>query len=387
MIKGGAGFSFMKELAMSGGNTVICWDTAKLGGVLDEAASNHLSVIIGIDIPGVQYFDVYKNEKTVTDLLTAYRHIVVKYKDHPAALAWCIGNELTFPFSPRYDSFYDAYNKLLDIIHKTDPNHPVCTTVINIAKKNLFNIKWRIPALDFIGINIYNSLRTLQEELNLIRVFWNGPYFISEWAPRGGWETKLTSWDAPHEKSSTEKAKEYYDFYVNYMPLKDPRFLGSLVFYWGSRFEYTHTFYSIFNEDGCPTEIAEALKDCWNDTLTPHQAPAIKNLLLDGNLTATDNIVVGAGSRHTAKIFFKPVAAGDTMRYSWEIIKEDWSTWGKIWVNFKKPVASAGLLADSTVDDPVFTAPLKEGPYRIFVIVYNSKGYCATANTPFYVVE
>jgi len=372
---------------MSGGNTVVCWDTAKLEIILNEAAQNHLSVIIGIDIPGVQYINDYKNENKVKAVFNAYSRIVLRYKDHPAAFAWCLGNELWFPNSPVYDKFYIEYNRLLDMIHNNDPNHPVCTAVINVAKNNIFNIQWRVPALDFIGINIYNSMHTLQEEINSIAFLWDGPYFISEWAPRGGWEAPVTSWQAPFENNSTENAKEYYDFFINYMPVKDPRFLGSLAFYWGSRQEYTHTFYSIFNEDGKPTEIKEVLNDCWKGTLTKHNSPQLTGVLIDDSLAVKDNIILGAGSLHKAAVLLKNEKQPDSLQYSWEIIKEDWSSWGKIWTNFKKPVAETSLVTDSALQRTVFAAPAKEGPYRIFVTVYNSKGYCATANIPFYVIE
>ena len=377
----------MKELAMSGGNTIICWDTTKLETTLNQARLYNLSVIIGIDIPGVQFVDAYKNEEKVAALYAACNRIVLKYKDHPATFAWCLGNELTFPFSPDYDLFYTAYNRMLVMIHEKDPNHPVCTTVINAPKRAFLALQWRIPSLDFIGINTYNSLKKLKKEIAMVKLFWNGAYFVSEWAPKGGWESSVTSWQAPLEENSSQKAQEYYDFFTKYMPVKDPQFLGSVAFYWGSRYEYTHTWYSIFDENGAPTEIKEALNDCWKDTITQHNSPQITDILIDGNLVAKDNIIINAGSRHKAEIILKTGKLADTLQYAWQIVKDDWSLWAKPWANFKKPAAEIGLLSNSTTQHTAFTAALKEGPYRIFVVVYNSKGYCALANTPFYVIE
>ena len=387
IIKGGAGYTFLNELQANGGNTIICWDTTVLGDVLNQATQHHLMVIAGIDIPGVQYFDAYKNKGKVDSLFAASTNLVRKYRDHPALLAWCLGNELKFPNSIEYDQFYYHYNRLLGMVHSNDPNHPVCTTVINVAKNNIFNIQWRIPALDFIGLNIYNSIRTIEEDLNYIKLFWNGPYFVSEWAPRGGWEVPVTSWMAPIENNSTDNAQEYYDFFVKYMPVRDGRFLGSMVFYWGTRQEYTHTFYSIFNEEGKPTEIKEALFDCWNDTLTKHQSPRVADMRIDNNLAPKDNIILNAGSLHSATIAVKYSHPVDSLQYHWEIVKEDWSSWGKIWIHFKKPAAEKALLADSSRQQVNFEAPRREGPYRIFVTVTNEYGYCANANIPFYVIE
>lgn len=382
VVKGGAGFTHIKELAACGGNTMICWDTSKLDNTLKEAEQNNVFVIIGLDIPGGQDAAFYNNERNVAALHNAYIQLVIRYKDRPSLLAWCLGNELAVPFSFIPTPFYKTYNRILGQIHNIDPHHPVSTAIINIAKRRIMMIQWRMPALDFFCINIYNSIKHIQQDLDRIKEIWHGPYLIAEWAPMGGWEAPVTAWQAPIENTSTKKAEQFCEFYNNHMPLKDPRFLGSLVFYWGSRQEYTQTWFSVFNEDGTPTEIKEALYDCWKDTITRHVSAQLKYMLIDG-LGAKDNIIVMPGSKHTASILKQTIRPFDTARYSWQILKEDWQTWNYL----KKPPEEKGALTDSTTQYTSFTAPLKAGPYRIFVTVYDSKGYCATANTPIYVVE
>src|SRR5688500_10012124 len=49
LVKGGSGFTHMKELAACGGNTIRTWDTTGLITILDEAHRNQLSVIVGLD--------------------------------------------------------------------------------------------------------------------------------------------------------------------------------------------------------------------------------------------------------------------------------------------------------------------------------------------------
>ena len=387
LIKGGAGYSFMPELSACGGNTIICWDTSKLATTLEAAEKNNLSVIIGLDMPDIKDFDFYKDERKVMGLYTAYRRIVTACKDQHAMFAWCLGNELSFPYSPKWDLFYSSYSRVLDMIHDIDPAHPVFTTVINMDKKKLFNIQWRIPALDFVGINVYNSIRNFKQEMDFIKIFWKGPYIISEWAPRGGWEAPLTSWQAPIEESSTVKAQQYLDFFKKYMPVQDERFLGSMAYYWGNRQEYTYTYYSVFNDDGTPTEIKESLNDAWKDTVTVHHAPAVTAIVIDDSLQTKDNILFAAGSSHSAIIELKKASQSEKLQYSWQILKESWATWGATWVDFKKPVPETNLIAENGKQQIVFSAPLKEGPYRIFVTVFNSNGYCATANMPFYVIQ
>lgn len=385
LVKGGAGYTYIKEMADCGGNTIICWDTAKLENTLQEAEKYQVAVIIGLDVPGGDKVAFYNDEKKVTALYNDYTKIVLRYKDKPALLAWCLGNELSMPFSLTTTPFYKTYNSLLSLIHNVDPHHPVATSTMNVAKRNIINIQWRIPALDFICINTYNRIKVIQDDLNLIKWFWSGPYLVSEWAPNGGWESEVTSWEAPIENTSSKKAEQYHELFIKYMPFKDPRFLGSMAFYWGSREEYTHTWYSVFI-DGTPNEIKEVLNDCWRDTNTQHQSPRVQYMLID-SLGARDNIIVSPGTLHKASILLEKINPADTLQYRWEILKEDWQYWGRTWNNFKKPKSEKGLLTDSILQNTSFIAPIKEGPYRVFVTVYNSKGYCATANIPIYVVE
>ncbi len=386
IVKGASGHEKISELAACGGNTISNWDTAALENILNEAQQNNISVIAGLDIPSGNISQFYEDEKKVEELFKAYQSIVKRFKNHPALLAWALGNELIMPFGYNTSKFYKTFNRLLDMMHAEDPDHPVTTTIINFQKGSILNINWKIRNLDFISINTYNQLKQINSKLSKLRLLWDGPYLVTEWSPNGGWESENTVWQAPIENTSTKKAEEYYQFYKEYMPKNDPRFLGSLVFYWGSRQEYTHTWYSVFNEDGAATEIKEALTDGWKDTVTNHQAVKIQYMLID-NHGARDNIILSPGSRHQASLLLDEKQSPDSLRYSWEILKEDWLFWGRTWNNFKKPAVLKGLIADSAVQNTSFICPAKEGAYRMYITVYNSKGFCATANTPFYVVK
>ena len=386
MAKGGAGFTYIAELAACGGNTISCWDTSKLAITLQEAQRYNVSVMIGLDIPSGENAGYYKDEKKITQLYNTYRAIVMRYKNHPALLTWSIGNEIIMPFTSNSAPFYKTFNKLLSMIHIIDPDHPVSTSIINMQKGSIINIQWKIRDLDFISINTYNELKDIKRKTTKLRWVWDGPYMVTEWSPNGAWEAETTIWQAPIENTSTKKAEQFLDYYKKYMPVDDTRFLGSLVFYWGSRQEYTHTWFSVFNEDGTPTEVKEVLNDCWKDTTTNHQSVKVKYMLMD-SMGARDNIIVSPGSPHTASLILTDGQKSDSLKYHWEILKEDWQYWGRTWNNFKKPLVEKGLLTNSTQQNTGFKAPLKEGPYRIYITVFNNKGYCATANTPFYVVK
>ena len=387
IVKGGAGAMHIEELAASGGNTIFCWDTSTLENTLYEAAQHNVAVIIGLDIPGGENTIFYDDEKKVESLHNAYTGIVTRYKDHPALLSWCLGNELEVPFSFTETNFYKTYNRILNQINNIDPNHPVSTAIATVSKRTIIMLQWRIPGLDFYCINIYNGIKRIGQDLNSIKLVWRGPYLIGEWGPNGGWEADLTIWNSPIENTSTKKAEQYYELFNKYMPKSDPRFLGSVAYYWGNRpGQYTYTWFSIFNEDGTPTEVKEALNDGWKDTVTAHRAPKVRYMLID-SLGAKDNIIMSSGSKHKARILLETSISSDTLKYTWQILKDNWLYWGQSWNYSGKPPAEIGLLSDSTSQFTVFTAPSKEGPYRVFVTVHNSKGYCATANTPIYVIE
>jgi Glycosyl hydrolases family 2, TIM barrel domain len=386
LVKGAVGYTNLTDLAASGGNTLSVWDTTVLSKILEEALQHKVYIIAGLDIPSGDLTAFYTDDKKVTELFNAHKSTVERFKNHPALLAWGLGNELIMPFGASSSSFYKAYNKLLTMMHTQDPDHPVTTTIINLQKGSIVNINWKIRDLDFISINTYNKLKDIKQKLKKLSIIWNGPYLVSEWSPNGGWESENTVWQAPVENTSTKKAEQYYQFYHEFMPKDDPRFLGSLAFYWGNRQEYTHTWYSVFNEDGTPTEIKEALSDGWKDTVTRHQAVKLKYMLVDDR-GARDNIILSPGSKHNISLLLADGEKTDSLRYSWELLKEEWIYWGRTWNNFKKPAVLAGLIADSALQNTSFVCPSKEGAYRIFITVYNSKGFCATANTPFYVVQ
>jgi hypothetical protein len=386
LVKGAVGHTHVGELAASGGNAILIWDTVLIEKTLQEAQQHQVNVIVGLDVPSGDLTEFYQDEKRVNKLFAAYERIVNRYKTHPALLAWGLGNELIMPVSSKSGHFYKAYNRFLKMIHTQDPDHPVTTTIINYQKQSLLNLHWKIKDIDFISINTYNRLKDIRQQLKKLKWFWDGPFLVSEWSPNGGWESETTVWQAPVENTSTKKAEQYFEFYNTHMPLDNPRFLGSMVFYWGSRHEYTHTWYSVFTEEGCPTEIKEVLSDCWNGKATPHQSVKINYMLID-SMGARDNILLSPGSTHSASLLLADGEPADSLRYSWEIVKEDWLHWGRTWHYFKKPPAEPYLIKDSTLQNTSFICPKKEGPYRIFINVYNSKGYCATANTPFYVVN
>jgi hypothetical protein len=94
---------------------------------------------------------------------------------------------------------------------------------------------------------------------------------------KGPWTTDAqNAWGAYIENTSTKKAEQYLTIYQKYMPVNDPGFLGSMVFYWGQKQELTPTWFSLFDENGAETEMVQVMQYLWTGIKVPEKAPYIK---------------------------------------------------------------------------------------------------------------
>lgn len=381
LVKGGSGYTNMSTLKAIGGNTIRTWDTTNLKAILDEAAANNLAVIAGFYVPESKYLDnFYRDEKKVEAQYNAFRSVILRYRSHPALLMWCLGNEVDFPYSPEYNRFYAVYNRLLDMIHAEDPDHPVTTAMINYQFRNVMNIRLKISGLDLLSFNTFGDLKKLDKQLSSNDWLWNGPFLISEWGIYSPQESRTTAWSAPIEPTSTEKAKYYHEFYTKYLPVNNPRFLGALTFYWGCKSEVTPTWYSIVDQHGAKTALVQEMESCWTNRPPQHPAPEVERLLINGK-QPVDNIFLSPDTVQTAEL---KLTTTDTspLRILWEVTDEDFDP-GYI---ANMHVYDAGITPQNSARI-TFRSPSKEGPYRIYSWVYDKYGNIATANTPFYVIE
>lgn len=380
LVRGGSGYTHMARLKAIGGNTIRTWDTVGLGAILDEAAANNLAVIAGFYVPESKYLDYfYRDRKKVDEQYIAFRQVVRRYRSHPALLMWCLGNEVDFPFKAKYDVFYDAYNRLLKMIHTEDPDHPVITTMVNYQLRNVLNIRLKVPGLDILAFNTFGDLKHLRRSLTSFAWLWNGPFLVTEWGIFSPQESKRTAWGVPIEPTSTVKAGLYHEFYTKDLPVDNPRFLGSMTFFWGQKEEVTPTWYSILEENGAATEMVGVMQTLWTDSIPQHRAPALEVMLVNGK-KAADNILMQPGEVQHAEIKFKSYGTKG-LRFVWKVLDEDMDPH-----NTRRPTERMVEITPGDGFRVTFRAPDKEGPYRIYSWIYDDYGNVATANTPFYVV-
>ena len=83
---------------------------------------------------------------------------------------------------------------------------------------------------------------------------------ITEWGPNGYWEAPKTTWEVSIEQTSTEKKAVYFERYKKHIEPFKTKCLGSYAFFWGSKQEYTETWFGLFAKDGVATEPIAALE-------------------------------------------------------------------------------------------------------------------------------
>ncbi|MGQ9635581.1 MAG: glycoside hydrolase family 2 TIM barrel-domain containing protein [Bryobacteraceae bacterium] len=368
----------LKDVAVHGANSI-----RSSGGrnVLDEAHRLGLSVLVNLPMrmESVHKFD-YSDEKAVREQFERVKQRVLELKDHPAVLAWSIGNELSVGYTNK--AVWNAVNDVARMIHETDPLHPTMTVIGDgsINAGDIVEIKKRAPDLDMLGINYYMHVETVPAKIR--QYDWDKPYVLTEWGPSGDWQVPRTEWKASIEETSTEKAQRFLERYQNVVLKDTERCLGSYAFIWGWRHERTQTWYGMHLETGERTEAVNVMQFLWTGHWPANRAPRIEDLRLEGR-RAPDNVYLKPGERYRATVQASDPDQ-DPIRYRWEILAEV-ARAGYAGMGEKRPAPMPELIAKAEGPELVFQAPPQEGAYRVFVFLTDGKGNGATANFPFYV--
>lgn len=370
------------NFAAHGGNSLRTWRTdsrfSTAREVLDEAASHGVTVVMCIEIGRERHGFDYDDAQAVAEQLEYARGEVMKYKDHPALLAWMVGNEANLFFeNPRV---FDAINDIARMIHEVDGRHPVTTALAGFSPELAGLIETRAPNLDFVSIQMYGDIVHLPAILEASN--WEAPLFVTEWGAIGHWEVAQTSWGAPIEQNSSEKAANYLQSYEIAIGSNPRQIMGSFVFLWGQKQERTPTWYGLFLEDGTETEAVDVMHYIWNGEWPENRSPAIEGMLLDGR-SAQENVVLATGTEYEAWIRAAD-PDGDPLTYLWEIMRESEATQegGDL---EQVPERIEGLVGGAGSGTVRVSAPPEPGAYRLFAYVYDGQGKAGHANIPFYV--
>ena len=368
----------LETLAQRGGNSVRTWGVEEAQATLDEAAKYGLTVAMGLPVAAERFGFDYDDAESITKQRANVRDAVLKYKDHPALLAWIIGNELDMSFTNH--RVYDEVNELSRMIHALDPNHVTTTTITALDRETVELVREKAPDLDFVSIQAYGALALMPKAIAYLA---EGPFMVTEWGPLGHWEVGKTRWDAAIEQTSTEKARHFLGQYRDLiLPYLGPC-LGSYAFLWGHKQERTHTWFSLFTEDGASTGAVDALELVWTGRLPENQAPVLESISL-ARRSATDSVRLTSGRNYVAKVVANDTE-NDDLTYQWSVKPESDAT--AIGGDLETSIADISNAFDGASDQATvrLIAP-ESGNYRIFVEVYDGRGNAAHANIPFMVV-
>lgn len=380
----GAGFhdADMAVFASHGGNSFRTWHTGRTSAEgmrrLDEALAHGLTVALCLDIARERHGFDYDDGAAVAEQLERAREEVLKYKDHPALLAWIIGNELNLGF--RNPKVFDAVNDISRMIHEVDGNHPTTTALAGFDAELARLVATRAPDLDFLSVQLYGNILELPRSIR--ESGYDGPLFVTEWGTRGHWEVPTTAWGAPIELPSSAKARHYLESYRTAIAPYPQQVLGSYVFLWGQKQERTPTWYGMFLEDGSETEAIDVMHYLWTGGWPDNRAPHVDGLLLDSR-AATDDVVVEAGRAYRAEVSASD-PDGDPLAWEWIVMRESTATQQGGDAE-AVPETLHGLVDDHADGSATLTAPAEAGAYRLFVHVRDGHGNAGHANLPFLV--
>ena len=345
---------------------------------LDEAARYDVTVALCIEIGRERHGFDYDDEEAVARQLEYARGEVLKYKDHPALLTWVIGNEMNLHF--KNPKVFDAINDISKMIHELDGKHPTTTALAGIDAGLADLVEQRAPDLDFVSIQMYGDIVNLPRYIE--EMGYDKPYMVTEWGAVGHWEVPKTSWGAPIEQNSSEKAANYLKSHQVAIASNPDQVIGSYVFLWGQKQERTPTWYGMFLEDGTETETIDVMQYIWTGSWPENRSPGIAGMRLDSR-TAYQNVSLEPGVTYDTSVEASDPDS-DELSYRWEVMRESETT--KTGGDREKvPGVLPGLVSVSTPGKAVLTAPAEPGAYRLFVYVHDDKGHAGHANIPFQV--
>ncbi|MDQ4138936.1 MAG: hypothetical protein M3142_00280, partial [Bacteroidota bacterium] len=367
--------------------------------ILDKAHKEGFTVTVGLNVAPAGTID-YSDKQAVAAQLEKIKQDVLKLKNHPALLMWGIGNELSFKLEfkriTEHYRLWSAVNDIAKMIHDLDPDHPT-TTMISSDVKPLLLISLLCDEIDVLSINVFGKMtRALKFTIDWI---WKGPFMASEYGTPGYWVADHTEWYAKVEPTSYTKSqtirRQYQEMFQN-----NRKCLGSYVFLWGQKQEYTATWFGLFTQTGQPTEMVDVLHYNWMNEWPANRAPSIESVFINRRKDSK-NIYLEKNQKFNVSLNAQNTE-NENLQLTWEIQKDNVEiyfdptlaqskpeTIAKGKLDFKKlPEQKVNASSDFWKNFQLeLISPSYEGPYRLFIYLTDEQKKVATGNAAFYVLN
>ncbi len=371
IVKGAGGDASKELLAKLGGNSFRTWGADdKTLALLDEAQKHGLTVTVGIWLGHERHNFNYNDVKMVAEQYQRAKAVIEKYKDHPAVLAWGIGNEMEGPAGDNA-AIWSAVQNIATMAHKLDPNHPTMTTIAEVGGSKVANIHALCPDIDIIGINTYAGAQSIPDRYRKVAPENPKPYIVTEFGPAGVWEVGKNDLGAIDEPNSTEKVRWYREAYEAFA--KDTQnCLGTYAFTWGHKQEATSTWFGLFLPDGNKTPAVDALAELWSGKKPGNLSPEIKSL------TLSKNDGLKPGETFTAKLDVSD-PEGDKLEVKWVLLQDsrNYNTGGD---HQEAPPSYDSAIVKSDGNGAEVKVPEDGGLYRLYAFIADGQGGGAMAN-------
>ncbi|WP_454918246.1 glycoside hydrolase family 2 TIM barrel-domain containing protein [Xanthobacter sediminis] len=368
---GASGETRLAELKALGANVVRTYGQEP-GEILDAAQRAGLKVIVGFWMGHPRLGFDYRNRQAVEAQLEDLRHMVERYRTHPALLMWGIGNEVEVELPPGEAQavVWPAIEEAARLVKTLDPSHPTLAVLAEVGSDKARQLKEQAPSIDVLGINGYGD-GLLTAVTRARAQGWSGPVVLTEMGALGHWEAQKASWGARLEPTSSMKA----DLMRRYLATASHAGTGTIVFLWGQKQEVTPTWYSLLLPTGEWTETVEVMADQWDGTPPggDNHAPRILSLQFDGPP------VIGRSGTTIVRVAATD-PDGDPLKVDWQVMAE--STAPAFGGDAQPVPPSFPEAVHESLANAVRIGPLPPGAYRVFVTVRDGRGAAATGNLP-----
>lgn len=374
-VKGAGGTGSLPLLVALGGNSTRTWGAENLDAQLDEAHRLGVSVTVGIWLEHPRHGFSYNDPKSVADQYELAKAAILKYKDHPAVLAWGIGNEMEGEGNDA--AIWSAINNIASMAKRLDPAHPTMTVIAELGQHKVQNIHRLCPDIDIVGINAYGGGASVGKRY--VAAGGSKPYILTEFGPNGAWECAKTPEGVPLEQTSTQKVDAYRRSYVGSVQGMPGVCFGSYAFLWGHKVEATTTWFGLLLPDGTRMAAADALSELWTGKPPANLCPTISEIRIAPGSTFKPGGVVEASIEAADP-------EGDTLKVEWQLYRDvhQYVTGGD---PMDAPPEHPEALTTRSPMSVRVKLPAKPGVYRLYAIVRDGQGGGATATLPLISVE